>query len=55
MLNSVPDVTVAHRSCEELSVGLAKPWDYSALYVTLLSEEPVTSVSHAAMEDIRII
>lgn len=55
MLNSVPDVTVVHRSCEELSVGLAKPWDYSALYVTLLSEEPVTSVSHAAMEDIRII
>ena len=36
--NSVPDVTVVHRSCEELSVGLAKPWDYSALYVTLLSE-----------------
>lgn len=55
VLNSVPDVTVVHRSCEELSVGLAKPWDYSALYVTLLSEEPVTSVSHAAMEDIRII
>ena len=36
--NSVPNVTVVHRSCEELSVGLAKPWDYSALYVTLLSE-----------------